>query len=70
MSSEIVELEEDCKTCHALFEKDGIDFRPSMCHYCPVGEKLHALYCQQSESEKKWDKIDKNSFRYRQLVPV
>jgi len=45
MSTEelIEECNDECRECLKSFQKDNIEFRPSMCRYCPTGQKLREL---------------------------
>lgn len=63
----IKECNEKCQKCMNDFAKDGIDFSPSMCKFCENGQKLHKLFTLTSESEKKWDRIDWNSEKFKNL---
>ncbi len=63
MSTEelIEECNDECRECLKSFQKDNIEFRPSMCRYCPTGQKLHELLKRQDTSEQQWDLIDWSS---------
>lgn len=63
----VKECNEECQKCKMDFDKDGIEFSPSMCKFCDNGQKLHKALCQTSEAEKAWDKTDWNSSKYKDL---
>ena len=47
----VKECNEECQKCKMDFDKDGIEFSPSMCKFCDNGQKLHKALCQTSEAE-------------------
>lgn len=57
----IEECNDECRACQRSFQKDDIEFSPSMCRYCPTGQKLHELLKRQDTSEQQWDLIDWSS---------
>ena len=54
---------EECKKCLEKWNRRnmGVTFPYSQCQFCKVGQEAH-----DSEKGTKWDKLDKQSFAYKQ----
>lgn len=61
----ISQCNEECLICQKDFQKNGLEFRPSMCALCPTGQKLHEALKKVDPSEQKWDRIDWSSSQWK-----
>ncbi len=61
----IEKCNEECRRCQEDFQKSGIEFRSSMCRFCPTGQKLHEALKKTNSAEKQWDNIDWNSSKWK-----
>jgi hypothetical protein len=57
----IEECNEECRLCQRDFQRSEIEFSPTMCKFCPTGQKLHEILKKVTPTEKKWDNLDWNS---------
>lgn len=52
------ECNEECVRCRKDFEREGIEFRTSMCTGCQNGQKLHEAEMATSKAEREWGNQD------------
>lgn len=61
----VKECNDECLACQRAFQKDGIEFKSSMCTFCPTGQKLHEALKHVDQTEQKWDQINWSSSQWK-----